>query len=76
MLKKGKSITVEAELLFDKEGNFFGWKFKARNTKGRKIIDEIMDGKIKGLSYCKETSITPFAGGNGEYWITICTPPK
>jgi hypothetical protein len=65
-----KSVIVQAELLL--KGNvLYGWKFKAIDEEGQELLEDILNGRVEGLPYSKKTTIAPFAGGAGEYWVSI-----
>jgi hypothetical protein len=61
-------VQFDAVLKFS-DGKLIGWKFIAKSNSGKKVVDDLMSGKISGLKYCEKREIRPFAGGNGEYFI-------
>jgi len=63
-------IVLKAELIFDK-GRFSGFVLRGYSCSERKLIDDLMDGKIPGLEYCEDKKIRPFAGGAGSYFLKV-----
>lgn len=44
---------------------------EATNEKGIDFVEELMDGKIKGLEYCEIKTIKAIAGGAGSYVLDL-----
>ena len=70
-----REVVVKTKLLFNERG-LYGFILEGTSNTGRKVLSALMDGDIKGLEYCEEKVIVPYAGGSGEYWIAFTMTEK
>ena len=53
------------------EDSIIGLDLVARDDEGRRIISDLISGKISGLGYDAGTVIYPHAGGQGSYHFSF-----
>lgn len=70
-------LNIKAVPSFDKSGKrILGLVLKAQDSRSEEVLNDILDGKIKGLEYCEDKRIKMTAGGGDTYCFVISEPQK
>ncbi|MBI2627137.1 MAG: hypothetical protein HYW77_02745 [Parcubacteria group bacterium] len=70
-------LNIKAMLSFDKSGErILCLILEAQDSQSEEILSDILNGKIKGLEYCKDKRIKMAAGGGNTYCFVISEPQR
>ncbi|OGF82196.1 hypothetical protein A3B18_01985 [Candidatus Giovannonibacteria bacterium RIFCSPLOWO2_01_FULL_46_13] len=67
-----KEVVMLAKMLLDDSGKECkGFTLESISEEGKRLIDDFISGSVKGLPYCKNAVVSPYAGGAGRYCFQI-----